>query len=229
MGSGFNLNTNVANLLRLGVVGASALGQIGTIVSGIGSTFAPSSILTKLGITGSAANNQITRGSGLNRRTSSLNQTSSSNLVGNAAGQDYTDSVVAQANADATAQVKEEQEKDQTKSLNDIHEYLLQVFDPKMTSITQMLAAVSGSTLTKASPWNVYSTTSGTNYTATTVSISSLGEANMSAENLSYMKNIDLSTRNILDILTSLKNGEFNVGVSIKEAPSIVTVSIPGF
>ena len=146
MGNSFDLNTSLTNLARLGIVGAGALGNVGTIVSGVGSTLSPSSMLTKLGISKQAET--VTRGSGLNRSQRVTNQVSSSNMVGNSAGEDYEASLTAQANAEGEAAVETKKEEEQTKSINDIHEYLLQVFDPKVTAITRMIGQMSGTKLT---------------------------------------------------------------------------------
>ena len=147
MGNSFDLKTSVTNLMRLGIAGASLLGNIGTIVSGVGSTFAPSSILDKLGVSRESNASQITRGSGLGRKQRLSQQVSSSNYVGNESGEDYQASVMAQANAQGQEALNQKKEEEQTKSINDIHEYLLQVFDPKVTAITSMLAGLTGTTL----------------------------------------------------------------------------------
>ena len=144
MGNSFDLKTSLTNLARLGIAGVGLLGNVGTIINGIGNTFNPSGMLTQLGITTNAASNAVTRGGGLGRRQSVTNQVSSSTTVGNTSGEDYEASLTAQAEDKGNAAVEAKQEEEQTKSINDIHEYLLQVFDPKITGITRMLGALSG-------------------------------------------------------------------------------------
>ena len=140
-GTGVDLNTTATNLMRLGIVGAGALGQVGTILSGL-SNIVPSTMLSKLGI-GSEVNRTI-RGEGLNRKQSLKQQVSYSNIVGNSAGDDYVDSVTNQANSEAQKQLDIKKEESTDRTLNDIHEYLVDVFDYKITSITKMLGDLSG-------------------------------------------------------------------------------------
>ena len=149
MGNSFKLNTSLTNLARLGIAGVGLLGNVGTIVNGIGNSFNPSGMLTQLGITTNAASNTMTRGGGLGRRQAVTNQVSSSTTVGNTSGEDYEASLTAQAKDKENAAVQAKQEEEQTKSINDIHEYLLQVFDPKITGITKMLGALSGSSVSE--------------------------------------------------------------------------------
>ena len=144
MGTGFNLGTSITNLMRLGVVGAGALGNIGSIVSGVGNTISPTSMLDALGFSSDSSTYGINRGSGLQRTDRNINQVSRSNMLGNSNGQDYVDSITQQAEYDANEKVQVKQNEEQTKSINDIHEYLLQVFDPKITGITRMLGVISG-------------------------------------------------------------------------------------
>lgn len=196
MGNSFDLNTSLTNLARLGIVGAGALGNVGNILSGISSTKLPATMLMKLGIFGQS--NTITRGKGLGRSKRLTGQLSSSNIVGNSAGEDYEASLTAQANAKGNAAVEAKKEEEKTKSINDIHEYLLQVFDPKVTAITQMLARVSGTELSNVSSWNTFEDSNLKKYTATTVSIVSLGEAN---NNSQLISNIEKNILGILQIL----------------------------
>ena len=149
LGNSFDLKTSLTNLARLGIAGAGLLGNVGTIINGVDNTFNPSGMLTQLGITTSAASNAVTRGGGLGRRQAVTNQVSSSTTVGNASGEDYEASLTAQAKDKENAAVEAKQEEAQTKSINDIHEYLLQVFDPKITGITRMLGVLSGTDTSK--------------------------------------------------------------------------------
>lgn len=206
MGNSFDLNTSLTNLARLGIVGAGALGNVGTIVSGVGSTLSPASMLSKLGIQRQAETQ--TRGAGLNRSQRITNQVSTSNMVGNSSGEDYEASLTAQANAKGETAVEAKKEEEQTKSINDIHEYLLQVFDPKVTSITQMLAVMSGTKLTSTSGWNIFEDQKGLQYSATTVKVESLGEANNTPQ---LVSNID---KNVASILSLLTDGILKVNVS---------------
>ena len=84
MGSGFNLNTTIENLMKLGVVGVSSLGMIGDLVSGLSSSWVPSSMYLKL----QGLSNIQQLGRGLATALSGLSE-SQTTFVGNTAGEDY--------------------------------------------------------------------------------------------------------------------------------------------
>lgn len=197
VGNSFDLNTSLTNLARLGIVGAGALGNVGTIVSGVGSTLSPASMLSKLGIQRQAETQ--TRGGGLNRSRRVTDQVSTSNTVGNSSGEDYEASLTAQANAEGDAAIEAKKEEEQTKSINDIHEYLLQVFDPKVTAITRMLASVSGTQLTDAKGWNIFEDANSKQYSATTVSI--VGKVGANDKSPELISNIQRDVAAILELL----------------------------
>ena len=114
MGSGFNLNTTVENLVKLGVVGVSSLGMIGDLISGLSSTAAPASMLLKMGLGQGISNMVSAGGRGLSVATSGLT-TSSSVIAGNSSGEDiYTSAKEgakdgAQEEADAAEPTKMEE------------------------------------------------------------------------------------------------------------------------
>lgn len=209
MGNSLDLNTSLTNLARLGIVGAGALGNVGTIISGVGSTFSPASMLTELGI--QRQSETQTRGVGLNRSQRITNQVSTSNMVGNSSGEDYEASLTAQANAEGDAAIEAKKEEEQTKSINDIHEYLLQVFDPKVTAITRMLASVSGTQLTDVKGWNIFEDANSKQYSATTVSIIGKAGANNSSPEL-----ISSIQKDVASILDLLQKDTLNVNVTNK-------------
>lgn len=210
MGNSFDLKTSLTNLARLGIAGVGLLGNVGTIINGIGNTFNPSGMLTQLGITTNAASNAVTRGGGLGRRQSVTNQVSSSTTVGNTSGEDYEASLTAQAEDKGNAAVEAKQEEEQTKSINDIHEYLLQVFDPKITGITRMLGALSGFSVSEGTTWGTFRDQNDKTYAATSIKIENVGETNMASQNAEYMKKI---SDNVENIYTLLSKGELKVTV----------------
>ena len=210
LGNSFDLKTSLTNLARLGIAGAGLLGNVGTIINGVDNTFNPSGMLTQLGITTSAASNAVTRGGGLGRRQAVTNQVSSSTTVGNASGEDYEASLTAQAKDKENAAVEAKQEEAQTKSINDIHEYLLQVFDPKITGITRMLGVLSGTDTSKQAEWGSFKTKDDISYAATSIKIENVGETNMASQNAEYMKKI---SDNVENIYTLLSKGELKVTV----------------
>lgn len=175
MGNSVDLETTVTNLMRAGIVGASTLGNIGTIIKGVSNSasnfISPGSILSRLGISGNKAKS-ITRGGGLNRRKNLLNQLSTSNYIGNSSGDDYYDQTLTSAN-DQKQKTIEQQKREATDiTLNNIHEYLLSVFDPKITAINKMLASIAGYNVSQKN-WGSSTFTGDISkeYTATTISV----------------------------------------------------------
>jgi hypothetical protein len=102
MGNGLDLNATAEGLIKLGIVGISTLGNIGGIVSGIGSILPNGGerMLKNLGIGATEASNVIARGSGFNSNASGSFTTSISTMVGNSNGDDYYDSSVNNAKDD---------------------------------------------------------------------------------------------------------------------------------
>lgn len=214
MGNSIDLETTITNLMRTGIVGISTLGAIGDIVSGIGSTFAPSSMLTKLGINSSDLK-KITRGTGLTRGSIKLSGArSSSNMVGNSAGSDYADEALTQANADAENEADVRRQESTDMNINAIHEYLLSVFDPKITDIERMVASLAGVNLTEGTRWGDFTSTYGKdNYYATSISIKNENELQMNKNNMESINSIKNDVGAILTLLNSVVSGEYTLKV----------------
>ena len=124
----FDLNTTVENLVRLGVVGLSSLGMIGDLVSGLSSTFAPSSILTKLGI--SSGSTAISRGTGLGARAAGISTSASvtTRSVATSSGEDISSSALTSATESGKESVKGQEE---GSLMDDIKKYLVEQFHDK--------------------------------------------------------------------------------------------------
>lgn len=118
MGTGFDLNTTVDNLIKLGVVGTGSLGMIGDIVSGLSSTADPSSMLAKLAKSSALANISSIGGRGLSVATSGLS-TSSTVYAGNSSGSDIAAAATQTATDSAQADVDS---KSSEKNITDITE-----------------------------------------------------------------------------------------------------------
>lgn len=142
MGNMVDLNTTVTNLMRTGIVGVSTLGAIGDIISGVGSTLNPSSMLSKLGITNESTT--IKRGKGINRNARLTKEVSQSTTVGNSSGDDYYDQTVTDANNQTDTMIETKKAESTDITLNHIHEYLLGVFDPKMNIVAKGIASLAG-------------------------------------------------------------------------------------
>lgn len=150
-GNSVDLNTTVTNLMRLPIVGVSTLSSMGTIVNGIINTFAPSRILSSLGIENSSEadktslyNTVKSRGSGLSRTATTLNQQSSSTYVGNSSGDDYYQATLTSAKEQTEVETAKAKEESTDKTTNDIYDYLVTVFDPKFTEVEKLMALMSG-------------------------------------------------------------------------------------
>lgn len=117
-----DLNTTVENLMKLGIIGAGSLGMIGDIVSGIGSTFAFPSVLSKLGINESVVTTSRGRGN-LADRSSGFG-TSTSSYLGNVEGDDFYKSTLSGARESARQEISNDQENLNEKTTTDIYQLL---------------------------------------------------------------------------------------------------------
>lgn len=121
MGTGVNLQTTVADLMRVGALGGSVLSGIGSMISNLasGGSLNIGGQLEKM--FGSGSNNVITRGTGGNLSVSTSGyETSSSGYVGNSSGDDIQASTLASANDSANQQLitaKESEDADVTNSV----------------------------------------------------------------------------------------------------------------
>lgn len=100
MGFGVDLNTTVADLMRVAAMSTGILGSLGPIISGLSSSFSGASMLTKMGIeTGSGSLKVVARGDGGGIGSSKGGGATSSSgsgftFVGNASGSDVRDSTI---------------------------------------------------------------------------------------------------------------------------------------
>lgn len=134
-GFGTDLNATVEQLIKLGVVGTSSLGMIGDLISGLSTSFAPGTALSKLGIF--SGNTSIRRGSGLGTTSSGLSTSvSGARTVGNASGMDIQQSALASAREEAQSNAASNPEEEEMKRANiNIYKYLTDTFDKKMDSL----------------------------------------------------------------------------------------------
>ena len=125
MGNGFNLNTTIENLIKLGVVGISSLGMIGDLVSGLSSTAAPGSMYLKL--QGLSSIQSI--GRGLVTAMSGMS-TSQTTIAGNTSGDDYYSSTKNQAQGEGNQAVADSQQNsDSGKQMKEIHDYTQGIYE----------------------------------------------------------------------------------------------------
>lgn len=215
VGTGVDVNTTVENIMKLGLVGVSTLGMMGDLISGIGNTFDPSKMLTKMQI-GSEAG-QTRRGSGLDfiRASRGVQRTvSASTYIGNTSGSDIQESTLAESDRKMKQKLDQAQEGvvDHTKRTAD---YLISNLDPKIDSMIVMIAKMAS-----------YSLSSGTGeqFDDSTLSKLMLGkntgivvsESNKFDERANAISSID---SNVSAIVQLLQNG---ISVSI-DTPALNT------
>lgn len=126
---GINLNTNVTDLIRTGLVGGTLLGQIGNVISSLSNGFNNT-------LYGWGESDYTSRGSGFTGITSGVRTTTSQSLaVGNASGSDIASSAITQATTEAQQSVtgKETSEQDMMDEIRNnvvsIYSILKAVFD----------------------------------------------------------------------------------------------------
>lgn len=226
MGTGFDLNTTVENLIKLGVVGTSSLGMIGDVISGLGSTLAPSSMLRKLGITGDVTT--TSRGSGLSKITSGKT-TSSSAYVGNSSGSDIYEASLTSASDEASASVEAKQSEDETAaSQSSVYEYILGDFSRQMGSLVAMVAGIGGSRISTAAALDAEAYDRGDYYNAsnailmklgeTVVSVSAGDETSRKAAQLESIQAIQADVSSLLAIAKAV-SGANSLNVTVTNMP----------
>lgn len=132
MGTGteIDLETTVADLMRVGALGGGLLSGIGSLVSGLGTNaLGLQGVLAALGVRNTAST--VTRGGGL---SSGLSQTTSQvSYIGNTSGNDVYDSSMASADDqknELAVQAKEDQDSaDEDIKLADLNNTAIQIYE----------------------------------------------------------------------------------------------------
>lgn len=134
LGTGVNLQTTVADLMRVGAMSGGILSSIGQMISAGGNGgLTGLGLLQGMGIGRSTS--VISRGTGSFFNTSG-EQISRSNLVGNTSSADIQGSVVAEAMAEPESKVLKMEDEDKSKKLDDIYE----LTDDKLSQIITILS-----------------------------------------------------------------------------------------
>ena len=142
MGSGFDLNTTVENLMKLGMVGVSTFSMIGDLISSVGNISDPTGILSSLDIGYGSSSSSISRGTGLKARSAGLS-VSQSTFVGNSSSSDIYDTTMNAAEDSANAKVEtatKEQEEDNV--VYKINDYLQETFEAHMSEIDKRIRSI---------------------------------------------------------------------------------------
>lgn len=116
-GFGVDLETTVADLLRVGAISSGILGSLGPMVSGLSSSFNGRAMLEKMGISSGSGLQIIPRGTGAGDGIGALagggaQTLSSSGYVGNSNGNDVKDSTIQEAEDDKDQLMVEALEED---------------------------------------------------------------------------------------------------------------------
>ena len=130
-GNMVDLETDVSTLMKAGVLGMGAVSTMISAISGLTSSIAPSSMLTKLGISTSKINT-TSRGKTYQSSASGGENTSMSNYVVQGSGSDIKQSLVTQAQGSGQEQLDVKKEEEVSKTSDDIYNIvnsLYQLFD----------------------------------------------------------------------------------------------------
>lgn len=144
MGNGIDLNANVEDLMQMGIMASSMLGNIGNIISGVSSISNGKVLLEKLGINSGSAALKISGIKSYSSRESGLN-TSETAYVGNTNSSAYKDSAINKATdesqAELDAKVEANEDDDPTYQL---YNYLKDTvnLDVKVNSIISTLSDI---------------------------------------------------------------------------------------
>lgn len=221
MGNMVDLNTTITNLMRAGIVGVGSLGAIGSMISGLSSTVAPATMLAKLGIANSDTAQKISnRGKGLSRKSRQVQEQSASTLVGNTSGDDYYQSTLTSANEQVDTTIEQKKQESTDITLNNIHEYLLSVFDPKMTEIERLVALLAGYE-TKVDTWGNFTNEKNDVYKGSTVQVLYGGDLQTRKDPSDILNTIKESTSGIYTLLQSVVEGTSSLTVKQNAIPTL--------
>jgi hypothetical protein len=131
MGNMVDLDTSVADLMRVATVGSGLLGGIGKMIVGLtkgsGGGFSGSGMLKAFGVDGSLTS--VSRGTGAGLLTTATMDTSSSgNLVGNEDSSDVKNKTIGDAQEDGDKQLAEAQDETEETKLSTVDEHIMSIY-----------------------------------------------------------------------------------------------------
>jgi hypothetical protein len=133
MGSGVDLETTVADLMRVGAISTGVLGSIGALVQGLGNSFSGRAMLEQLGISSGSGLSVTPRGVGASASNGAGSiagtGTSSSGYVGNASGSDVRDSTLQEAEDSKEQLMVEAQEEAESNQIDILNETVLKIYE----------------------------------------------------------------------------------------------------
>lgn len=133
-GFGVDLETTVADLMRVGAISTGVLGSFGSMISGLSNSFSGRAMLSEMGIKEGSGLAVNIRGSGEGISASDINgggaQTlSGSGYVGNASGSDIKDSTMQEAEDSKDKLMIEAIEEEQAHQIDYINENVLKIYE----------------------------------------------------------------------------------------------------
>lgn len=136
MGNMVDLETTVADLMRVGALSGGVLSGIGSMIANIGSGggFIPGGMLTSLGINRGTLTT-LSRGTGLMARESGAS-VSQSTFIGNASGSDVYESTMSSASDSKKETMAEAQEEDNSVTTETIDNHILDIYNLISSVIT---------------------------------------------------------------------------------------------
>ena len=129
-GTEIDLETTVADLIRVGSLGAGLLGGIGTMMTGLGSYGGMLGSLAGFGIGSLLSPTKLVRGNGMNALSIfSGTSTSSSSFVGNSDSSDVQNKTIGDASESAEQTAEAKQDEQQDTKLSTVDEHVVQIYE----------------------------------------------------------------------------------------------------
>lgn len=129
-GTEIDLETTVADLIRVGSLGAGLLGGIGTMMTGLGSYGGMLGSLAGFGIGSLLSPTKLVRGNGMNALSIfSGTSTSASSFVGNSDSSDVQNKAIGDASESAEQTAEAKQDEQQDTKLSTVDEHVVQIYE----------------------------------------------------------------------------------------------------
>lgn len=131
MGNMVDLETTVADLMRVASIGTGILGSFGSIISGLGNSFSGQAMLNQLGIKSGSGLAVTPRGDdgGLKLVGGGAQTVSGSGYVGNASSSDIKDSTMQEAANDKKQLMIEAKEEEEANQIDMINNNVLKIYE----------------------------------------------------------------------------------------------------
>lgn len=137
LGNFVDLNANLNQLMKLGLVGVGSIGMIGDVITGFNSMVDPTRLLSSMNISPSAISTE--RGSGRGARNRSGVTTSNALYVGSSDSELFQESTLAAENVRARSISAAPTAESAENAIPEIHDYLLNTLEAHMTNIDESL------------------------------------------------------------------------------------------